>query len=155
MHPHHEDTLAMQALAFDWAHSYDTKDWGLLASILSHELDVDYSQVTGSKCKTMTKDDFVAMLSDKTLLGNDLVSTHHLIGASKYEMLTESSAIGVHQIRAAHQRYTQSDKKAVAAKGHGHGLMQHKYLKTPQGWRIAGIRPIVYWNEYDFDKIFV
>lgn len=165
--------LEMQALSFDWARSYDTKvtclrtssaslllsndeqDWGLLASTLTSELQIDFSEVTGSKWEAMSRDEFIAMISDRTLLGNELISTHHLLGASKYEMRSETSAIGLHQIRAAHQRYTDLDDNTVVAKGHGHGLIQHQYLKTLKGWRISGIRPTVYWNEHDFDRIFV
>lgn len=131
------------------------QDWARLTSILAPNLMIDYSQVTGSKWDAMTREEFVDMISNPDLLGNSLVATQHFIGASKYEFVTETTATGTHQIRAAHQRYSASDKKEVEAKGHGHGVMLHSYVKMSGAWKIAGVKPVVYWNEYDFSKVFV
>lgn len=130
------------------------QDWNRLASILAPELEIDYSQVTGSKWDAMTSGDFVTMISSPALLGNPLVKTQHFIGASRYEIVTDSTAVGNHQIRAAHQRYGQSGGKSVEAKGHGHGVMRHRYVKIAGSWKLAGVKPMVYWNEFDFEKIF-
>ncbi|KAF5532892.1 scytalone dehydratase [Fusarium mexicanum] len=150
----------MAAATFDWADSYDTKDWKRLEEILAPEVmltfvsKVDYSAVIGKPGDTMSAQDFVSMISDVNLLGNPLISTQHFIGASKYEKLAETVATGLHQIRAAHQRHSSLDKNIVEAKGHGHATMLHTYRKIEGEWKIAGIKPTVYWNEYDFDQIF-
>ncbi|KAF5693096.1 scytalone dehydratase [Fusarium globosum] len=145
----------MAAATFDWGDSYDTKDWNRLKETLAPEVMVDYSAVRGKPGETMSAQDFVSMISDAKFLGNPLILTQHFIGASKYEQLAETMATGLHQIRAAHQRYSASDKNIVEAKGHGHATMLHTYRKIEGKWKIAGIKPTVYWNEFDFDQIFV
>jgi scytalone dehydratase len=102
----------------------------------------------------MPSEDFVAMVSDQGFVGDTLVHTQHFIGASKYEQLPGNQVLGTHQIRAAHQRYTGPDKKTVEAKGHGHAIMRHTYKKIQDEWKLAGVKPSVYWNEFEFEKIF-
>lgn len=102
----------------------------------------------------MPAKDFIVMVSDHGFVGDPLVHTQHFIGASKYEVLSEDMALGTHQIRAAHQRYTGPDKKTVEAKGHGHSLIRHTYKRIDGEWKLAGVRPTVYWNEFEFEKIF-
>lgn len=94
------------------------------------------------------------MVSNKSFVGDPLVDTQHFIGASKFERISNEEVFGYHQLRAAHQRYTGSDKKEVEAKGHGHALIRHYYKLIDGKWKLAGLRPTVRWNEYDFHKIF-
>jgi scytalone dehydratase len=94
------------------------------------------------------------MVSNQSFVGDPLVDTQHFIGASKYEVITNDHVIGKHQLRAAHQRYTGPDKTSVEAKGHCHALMQHTYVKIEGEWKLAGLKPKIYWSEFDFDKIF-
>ncbi|KAJ4129166.1 Pituitary homeobox 2 [Fusarium equiseti] len=148
------DALQLTAITFEWAESLDTKDWARLGDILAPELTVDYTEVTGQKWDAMSAKDFVAMVSDVGFVGDPLVDSQHFIGASKYEVVSEDCVVGSHQLRAAHQRYTGPDKKTVEAKGHCHALMQHTYLKIGGDWKLAGLKPKAYWNEFDFDKIF-
>ncbi|RBR18884.1 uncharacterized protein FIESC28_05806 [Fusarium coffeatum] len=148
------DALQLAAITFDWAESLDTKDWARLGSILAPELTVDYTEVTGQKWDAMPAQDFVAMVSDKGFVGDPLVDSQHFIGASKYETISEDCIVGSHQLRAAHQRYTAPDKKIVEAKGHCHALMQHTYIRIGGKWKLGGLKPKMYWTEFDFDKIF-
>ncbi|KAG8405425.1 centractin- actin- protein of the dynactin complex [Metarhizium acridum] len=55
-------------------------------------------------------------------------------------------ASGAHQIRAAHQRYTDSTKATVEAKGHGHAVIYIKYKKVDGEWKLCGIKPTIYWT---------
>lgn len=102
----------------------------------------------------MPAEDFVAMVSDPGFVGDPLVSSQHFIGASKYQRVSDDEAIGTHQLRAAHQRYTGEDKKTIEAKGHSHAVMQFTYKKIGGEWKLSGMKPTVYWNEFDFDQIF-
>ncbi|KAH7133862.1 Scytalone dehydratase [Dactylonectria macrodidyma] len=149
-----EDAMEMAAITFEWGDSYDTKDWDRLRRILAPELVVDYSDVIGKKWDSMTAEDFVTFVSDPNLLGDSLVHTQHFIGGSKYNLVFDDLATGIHQIRAAHQRYTGPDKQTVESKGHGHAVVSHTYRKIGGEWKLAGIKPSVYWNEFDFDKVF-
>ncbi|KAM0248904.1 hypothetical protein ACHAP5_003111 [Fusarium lateritium] len=148
------DALQLMAVTFDWADSLDTKDWARLGSILAPELTVDYTEVTGQKWDAMLAQDFIDMVSAPGFVGHPLVDTQHFIGASKYEVISEDCIVGSHQLRAAHQRYTGPDKEVVEAKGHCHALMQHTYLRIGGEWKLGGLKPKIYWSEFDFDKVF-
>ncbi|KZF21406.1 Scytalone dehydratase [Xylona heveae TC161] len=150
----YEDYIALSELTFEWGDSYDAKDWDRLRKILAPTLLVDYTEVHGNKWEDMSSEEFVAMVSHHGFVGDPLVNTQHFIGASKWERISEDEAIGYHQLRAAHQRYTGPDKKTVEAKGHGHAMIKHNYRKVDGEWKFAGLRPTVRWNEFEFEKIF-
>lgn len=99
-------------------------------------------------------EDFISMMSSPDLVGDPLVHTQHLLGAARYECLSQTEIDVIHQIRAAHQRYTNSDLTSVANRGHGHGVVKHSYKKIDGDWKLAGVRPEMYWAEHDLDKIF-
>ena len=93
-------------------------------------------------------------MSSPVFLGDPLIRTQHLMGASRYEKTSETEITGHHQIRAAHQRY-KPDGVTVENRGHGHSFVMHWYAKVDGQWKLCGLKPEVYWNEHDFDKIFV
>lgn len=93
-------------------------------------------------------------MSHAGFLGDPLVHTQHHIGASKWQKLSDDEVIGYHQLRAAHQRYTGPDLKVVENKGHGHAMIKHWYRKVNGDWKLAGLRPTVRWNEFEFEQIF-
>ena len=176
--------LSLSEITFEWGDSYDDKDWSRLRAILAPTLmvglidlfialllalgpacvwqnsdvlitlQIDYSEVNGHKWDSMPANDFVDIMSHVGFVGDPLVHTQHHIGASKWRKIADDYVIGHHQLRAAHQRYTSLDLKVVENKGHGHALVQHHYRKVHGEWKLAGLRPTVRWNEYEFDKIF-
>lgn len=105
----------------------------------------------------MPSSDFVGMMSSTGFLGDPLIHTQHFIGATKWRKLAPDHIEGVHQIRAAHQRYKptveakedaavanggdgdvkitdigaapvhSSLKREVEAKGHGHAVITLTY----------------------------
>ncbi|KAH8698721.1 Scytalone dehydratase [Talaromyces proteolyticus] len=148
-----EDWRDVSQLSFEWADCYDEKNFERLARILAPTLKIDYTMVFGKSWRSLPAADFVKMISNPKLLGNPLVQTQHFLGASKYEKISETEIHGTHQIRAAHQKYIEPDKKSVYAKGHGHAIMVHFYKKIDGQWKFAGLRPTVRWNEFEMDKI--
>ena len=102
----------------------------------------------------MPAEEFVRVMSHIGFVGDPLVHTQHHIGASKWSKISDDEAIGHHQLRAAHQRYTALDLKTVESKGHGHAMVKHFYRKVEGEWKLAGLRPTVRWNEFEFEKIF-
>ncbi|KGQ04253.1 putative scytalone dehydratase [Beauveria bassiana D1-5] len=84
-------------------------DWSRLRSIIAPTLYVDYSKIGKAVWETMPADDFIAMVSDGDFLGDPCVKTQHLLGASRWERISETEIVGHHQLRAAHQsRYEQA-----------------------------------------------
>lgn len=118
-------------------------------------LQIDYTEVNGRKWENLPAEEFVGIMSHAGFLGDPLIHTQHHLGASKWEKLSEDEVLGHHQLRAAHQRYTGPDKQTVENKGHGHALIKHWYRKVDGQWKLAGLRPTVRWNEFEFEKIFM
>lgn len=102
----------------------------------------------------MPAEEFIAMISSPSVLGDPLLKTQHFIGGTKWERISETEVVGVHQLRVPHQRYTDATRSTVAVKGHAHSTNTHWYRKIDGAWRFAGLSPEIRWSEYDFDKVF-
>jgi scytalone dehydratase len=102
----------------------------------------------------MSSSDFLKMVTDDDFLGDPCVKTQHLLGATRWERVSDTQVIGHHQLRAAHQVYTAPDLKTVKLKGHSHATNEHYYTKVDGVWKFAGLKPTVRWNEHDFEKVF-
>jgi scytalone dehydratase len=94
------------------------------------------------------------MMSDPLFLGDELISSQHLIGATKWEKISDEEIISHHQSRAAHQRFEDVRRKDVAVKGHGHGTVTTFFKKIDGQWKWGGIQTKVIWNEFEFERVF-
>lgn len=166
--------LGCSEAAFEWADSYDSKDWERLRKCIAPTLrvcptpsetalnprtnpppQIDYRSFLNKLWEAMPADEFVAMASDKLVLGNPLLRTQHFIGgASKWEKVSDDEIIGYHQLRVPHQVYTDETLKTVKVKGHAHSHNTHFYKKIDGVWKFAGLNPNIRWSEYDFDDVF-
>ncbi|KAF7117488.1 hypothetical protein CNMCM5793_006470 [Aspergillus hiratsukae] len=149
-----QDYLALKKVLFDWADSYDAKDWDRLRGIIAPTLTVDYTQIGLRKWNDMSAEDYMAMVTDIDFLGDPTIKTQHLLGESWWERISDTEVIGHHQLRAAHQVYTDSSLQTVKLKGHGHATNEHYYRKVDGVWKFAGLKPTVRWNEYQFEDVF-
>jgi scytalone dehydratase len=102
----------------------------------------------------MASEDFVAMVSDPGFLGDPLLKTQHLFGATEWIKVSDTEIIGHHQLRAGHLRYTAPDHLVEEKRGHSHATNEHYYRKVDGVWKFAGLKPNVRWNEYEFETIF-
>ena len=125
-----------------------------MRKIIAPTMVIDYSIVGHERIDDVPSEEFISMMSSPAFLGDPLIRTQHLMGAYKFERVSETEVIGHHQIRAAHQRY-KPDGVTVENRGHGHAHVKHWYSKVDGVWKLSGLCPKVYWNEHDFDKIFV
>ncbi|KAG6015408.1 hypothetical protein E4U41_004638 [Claviceps citrina] len=146
--------LGCQAALFEWAESYDSKDWDRLSKCIAPTLYIDYRLFVGKLWEAMPAADFVHMVSDQRFLGNALIKTQHNIGASRWSQTAEGEVTGRHQMRVAHQKYADGTMKEVAHKGHGHGSATTWFRKVDGVWKFAGIQPEVRWNEFEMESIF-
>ncbi|KAF2751507.1 Scytalone dehydratase [Sporormia fimetaria CBS 119925] len=154
LQPTFEDVLGCQAACYEWADSYDSKDWERLRKCIAPTLRIDYRSFLNKLWESMPADEFVAMASDPAVLGNPLLKTQHFIGGTRWEKTGEDSMTGYHQLRVPHQRYTDETMTKVAVKGHAHSFNTHWYTKVDGEWKFAGLNPDIRWYEYDFDKVF-
>ncbi|KAI2465938.1 scytalone dehydratase [Annulohypoxylon bovei var. microspora] len=149
-----EDYLGLQACLVEWADSYDTKDWDRLRKCIAPTLRVDYRSFLDKLWEAIPAEEFVAMVSQTSVLGDPLLKTQHFIGGTKWEKISETEVVGTHQLRVPHQRYTDASRTHVAVKGHAHSTNVHWYRKVDGVWKFAGLNPDIRWSEYDFDKVF-
>ncbi|KAH0538925.1 Scytalone dehydratase [Glutinoglossum americanum] len=149
-----DDYLGLCAAVFEWADSYDSKDWDRLRKCIAPTMIVDYRSFLNKMWDAMPAEEFVAMASSPTVLGDNLLKTQHFIGASRWEKVSDTEVIGYHQLRVPHQKYTDDSMKEVAVKGHAHSTNKHWYKKVDGVWKFAGLAPNIRWFEYDFDKVF-
>ncbi|KAL1880083.1 Scytalone dehydratase [Diaporthe australafricana] len=148
------DYLGLNAALFEWADSYDSKDWKRLSRCIAPTLRIDYRSFLDKIWPAMPAEEFIAMISDKAVLGNPLLRTQHFVGGSRWEKVSDTEVIGHHQLRVPHQVYTDATLKEVRVKGHAHSYNMHWYRKVDGVWKFAGLNPDIRWSEYDFDRVF-
>ncbi|KAI1810483.1 putative scytalone dehydratase [Poronia punctata] len=151
--PSYEDVLGCQTALYEWAESYDTKDWDRLAKCIAPVLHIDYRSFMGKEWEEMPASEFLAMASDEKFLGNKRIKTQHFVGATKWEQQKTEIITGYHQMRVAHQKYADDELTEVAVKGHAHGKATITYRKVDGVWKFAGLMPDIRWSEYDHDKL--
>ncbi|KAI8944913.1 Scytalone dehydratase [Xylaria longipes] len=152
--PTFEDVSGCEAALFEWAESYDTKDWERLRKCLAPTLRVDYRSFLDKLWEEMPAEELVGLASNPNFLGNPLLKTQHFVGLSRWEKVSEMEMIGRHQVRVPHQRYTDASRTTVAVKGHSHGGATMWYKRIDGVWKFAGLCPEIRWYEYDYDKVF-
>ncbi|KAG6365742.1 hypothetical protein INS49_007353 [Diaporthe citri] len=148
------DYLGLNAALFEWADSYDSKDWKRLSRCIAPTLRIDYRSFLDKLWPAMPAEEFVAMISDEAVLGNPLLRTQHFVGGSRWEKVSDTEVIGHHQLRVPHQVYTDATLKEVKVKGHAHSYNMHWYRKVDGVWKFAGLNPDIRWSEYEFEKVF-
>ena len=148
-----EDINGLQRACFDWADSYDHKDWTRLANNVTDPIDLDYTSLGLPHWPKMSAAEYIAMTSSHNFIGNPAIDCQHLLGCGYFTLTGPDEAEGRHQIRAAHQVYTDSTRTEVKLKGHAHSSNIHKYKKVDGHWKLSGLKPAVLWGEYDFDDV--
>lgn len=108
---------------------------------------LDFRSLQGELHDNLVPDDYISLLI-KTI-GDERLKTQHLMGATTWSYLAEGSIEVVHQMRVAHQRYTDETLAEVLNKGHAHGFVFHQYKKIDGKWKIETVRPKLEWTEYD------
>ncbi|KAH8785770.1 putative scytalone dehydratase [Diaporthe sp. PMI_573] len=154
MQPSSTNRAGCEAALFEWAESFDSKDWERLRACVAPSLRVDYRSFLNKLWENMAADEFAGMVSSPYVLGNPLLKTQHFVGTSKWEKVSTDEVVGHHQMRVAHQKYTESTLKTVSIKGHSHGSATMWYKRVDGVWKFAGLKPNERWFEYDYDKIF-
>ncbi|KAH7355763.1 Scytalone dehydratase [Pyrenochaeta sp. MPI-SDFR-AT-0127] len=95
-----EEYLALSRITFEWADSYDSKQFDRLAAILGPSVTLDYSDAFGQKPITMTRAAFMKLSDNPNRLGGIVDCIHH-IGGSKYDRTGPDSVTGFHQVRSS------------------------------------------------------
>lgn len=106
------------------------------------------------KWDPMPAKEYMEMVTSKDFLGDPTIKTQHLLGGTWWEKLSDTFVIGHHQLRAAHQVYTDPSLSKVKLIGHSHATNEHYYRKVDGVWKFAGLKPTVRFNEGRFEDVF-
>jgi scytalone dehydratase len=148
------DLLECQSAMFEWAESFDTKDWDRLSKCIAPKLYLDYRAVMGKIWEQMAAEEFVGMVSNAHFLGNPRIKTQHLIGAGQWVQVGMDEIIAFNQMRVAHQKYVDDELKEVLYTGHAHGKATIRFRRVDTEWKFAGLTPDIRWAEGEYAKIF-
>ncbi len=110
--------------------------------------------MSNEKWDAMPADEYIKMVSDPGFLGDPLLKTQHLLGAVRWEKVSDDYIVGHHQLRAGHLRFTDETHSVEEKRGHSHATNELYYRKVSGMWKFAGLKPEVRWNEYEFETIF-
>lgn len=155
-----EDQLACSDISFAWTVSYDTKNWTKLASIVAPILEVDLTGVLGPGFyfPAQPAAEYIATVNAAEKLGNPVVATQHLLGASTWSRPATNNITATYQVRAQHLRFGRdaagnrtSKQLATAAI---YGTVDHHFVKKNKIWKLAGLKPTTSFVEGDMDAIF-
>ncbi|KAL6702822.1 hypothetical protein ACN47E_000908 [Coniothyrium glycines] len=152
--PAPEDVLECQAVALEWAESFDSKDWDRLSLCLAPTLFIDYRPVIGKMWEQLPAADFRALASSPNFLGNARVKTQHFMGQTAWVQRSSEEITGTHQMRVAHQKYADDALSAVLYTGHAHGRATTHYRRVDGAWKFAGLEPEIRWSEGEYARIF-
>merc|ERR1711964_48889 len=111
-----EEVMGCMSACFEWADSYDSKDWERLRKCIAPTLRVDYRSFLDKMWEAMPSDEFVIVASNPAVLGNPLLKTQHFIGGTKWEKVSDDEIIGWHQLRVPHQKYKDATMKGLLSR---------------------------------------
>ncbi|KAK0729561.1 putative scytalone dehydratase [Lasiosphaeris hirsuta] len=148
------DVIGCTTAIFEWAESYDTKDWDRFLRNATPTLLIDYRAFMDKYWEAIPAEEFIATVKDPQFLGSKRCASQHLIGASRFVQKADDYIVGTHQMRVAHQRYTDETLKVVQRRGHASGNSTVHYRKVDGVWKWAGLEPGLRFKEHNFDNIF-
>lgn len=64
-----QEYLTLSRITFEWADSYDSKQFDRLEAILGPEVTLDYSEAFGQEPRSMSKKDFMKLSNNDDRLG--------------------------------------------------------------------------------------
>jgi DNA-binding MurR/RpiR family transcriptional regulator len=114
--------------------SFDLKDWSVMKALLLDEIQIDYSDLRGDPPATAFATDYVKARRDAL----EHLSTHHLM--SNFEITVQSSEA----VARASCVIFRTDGTTPF---HSHAFYTFRLKRVDDGWRIAGIKQTIFWNE--------
>ena len=87
----------------------------------------------------MAVTEYLRIVASSDGLGDLDLKTQHLLGATRWERVSETEVIGHHQIQMALQKGQRS--------GSSHATYEHYYKRIGEDWKLAGVKPRVWWSK--------
>ncbi|KAK4508695.1 hypothetical protein PRZ48_002434 [Zasmidium cellare] len=131
---------AFRQLTYNWAKSFDTKEWDLLRSITRDRVELDYQGLNPKQVvQVMSREDFVEGFAKKTP-GDERLQTQHLIGGMVFSKTGTNTAKRDFQVRARYLKHFEDGSVKEWTAGI---LGTHFYERdgVEGDWGLAGLRP--------------
>ncbi|OQU99098.1 hypothetical protein CLAIMM_04785 [Cladophialophora immunda] len=144
---------ALSEITYEWADSYDAKQWDRLEAIVAPHMTLDYTEQFGTKFDKIPRADFMKMTVRPDNLGG-LLDCIHIVGGSKFEKHSDDKADGHHQIYVVYKRWTNMEKKEVEMETEGLLIMTHHYTKIDGVWKLCGTTPHTRLGNFRAGEIF-
>ena len=133
------DRTAISDVQLRYATSVDTRDWPLLRSCFTDEIETDFSTATGSPPQRIKADDWVELVR-RALSG--MQATQHMI-TNHIITLDGDEAICVAYVQARHHLPNEKGGSDLVM----YGYYTNRFVRSANGWKIRARQLTVTWNE--------
>lgn len=126
---------------------------------MASDLVVDYTNVVAAWGRKEYKAEvFVAEWLSEEHLGLKPLATQHLLGMHYFKSVTEKEIVVEWQQIASHGRHGNGEDpknslRKIEEQSNHRTFMEHTFLRTEKGWRIAVIKPSVLFAPGDFMNV--
>ncbi len=121
-----------------YATSVDTRDWELLLTAYTDEIEVDMISIGMMEIMTMSAREFAGMI-EQAVIGFD--STQHLV-SNHVVNIDGDRATCVSYLQAQHYRAQDNEIHALTMGGY----YSNDLIRTPEGWRINKYKVTITWT---------
>jgi scytalone dehydratase len=141
------------------SYTYSLQDKSRLLAALAPNLIVDYSGVVAAWGR---KEYNARVFADEWLsekhLGLKPLATQHLLGLHYFKSVSEKEIVVEWQQIASHGRQekgenSQNPLRKIEEQSNHRTYVEHTFVKTEKGWKIAVIKPSVLFSPGDFMKV--
>ena len=133
-----DDYNAIVRRRYEYALGIDTRDWGLLRSIFTDEIEMDFSSYNGHPASTLLANDWV---NGVKALFTGLDSTQHVMTNPMVDVDGDRGRLRMY-MKAEHFLRNDSGGNDFALGGY----YQDRLLKTGGEWKIEAVTLTVFWN---------
>jgi ketosteroid isomerase-like protein len=133
------DHAAISGVQLRYATAVDSRDWRLLRSCFTDDIETGSAESAGSAPQRIKADDWVELVR-RTISG--MHATQHLI-TNHVITLDGNAAICVAYVQARHHLLNETGGGDQVM----YGYYTNRFVRTPDGWKIRTRQLTVTWNE--------
>ncbi|MFI6425582.1 nuclear transport factor 2 family protein [Promicromonospora sp. NPDC050880] len=137
------DRTEISDVQLRYATGTDSRDWALFRSCFADEVDVDFSAGFGQPAVRLAADDWVAMTAPRM---ESFTATQHMITNHVVTFDDDDHATCVAYVRASHHLPNSTGDSDQTV----YGYYTNRFERTPDGWRIAGLKLTALWMTGNF-----
>ncbi|OBB17631.1 hypothetical protein A5761_09730 [Mycolicibacterium setense] len=137
------DRTEISDVQLRYATGSDSRNWELLRSCFTDEIEVDFSSGFGSPVAQLKADDWVANVAPTM---GALTATHHMITNHVISFADDDHATCVAYVQASHHNPNSTGDSDQTV----YGYYTNEFVRTSSGWRIAKCKLTVSWMTGNF-----